>query len=224
MDPTLAEIYGTNEELDKTAAAELAEELSDEEGLSLDGMDEDDLEQLAAEVLGSDDEDGEEVDEEGQEKLAEADYLGRVMAHSMVNELRGIEKQAKKSKKPGLFKRVDKGANKYFDKASDKVGKGAKWVKKQGRKASKFVSGSKFGKHVGKHRGLYAAGTAASAVGGGAYAAKKHFEKKASAFETLAEQRAMELIGDEGTEYDVLASAVEQRALEILSENGYEVE
>jgi hypothetical protein len=79
-------------------------------------------------------------------------------------------------------------------------------------------------RHVGRHRGLYAAGTAAAA-GGAAYAKSK----QASAFETLAEQRANEILEASGieevetTKYDVLADAVEQRAAEILAENGYEM-
>jgi hypothetical protein len=243
MDPTLAEIYGTNEDLEKQAAAELAEEL-DEEGLELEGLDEDDLEQLASEVLdGEESEDGEEVDDEGQEKLAEADYLGRVMAHSMVSELRDIEKVAARKKTKarakasggigktlkGWGRSADKGLNKGFDKTLGRAGKAV------GRTAKKFWnsgtgkdlrSGAKaVGKHVAKHRGAY---TAASIAGGAGYAAKKHFEKKASAFETLAEQRAMELLEENGVEtesrYDVLADAVEQRAAEILAENGYEME
>lgn len=98
MDPKLAEIYGTNEvseyDVEKLAAAELAEELSESDDANIDGMTEDDVEALAAQVLTE--EQGEEYveDDDSLEKISEADYLGRVMAHSYVQELRGIEKQA----------------------------------------------------------------------------------------------------------------------------------
>ena len=107
MDPKLAEIYGTNEvseyDVEKLAAAELAEELSESDDADIDGMTEDDVEALAAQVLAE--EQGEEydeeysdesVDEESMEKISEADYLGRVMAHSYVQELRNIDGEMEK--------------------------------------------------------------------------------------------------------------------------------
>ena len=89
MDPTLAEIYGTlGEEFEKDASAE--DESGDE------GMDDDEyMEYLAQQVLEGGEEQSEEAPaEEYQEKLAEADYLGRVMAHAYVQELNGIQKVA----------------------------------------------------------------------------------------------------------------------------------
>jgi hypothetical protein len=110
MDPKLAEIYGTNDaDLEKLAAAELAEGLANDEQLDTDGMTEEDLEAIAQDVLSASAEGEEEAEAaegeaapeqektsaaEAQEKLAEADYLGRVMAHSYVNELRELEKTA----------------------------------------------------------------------------------------------------------------------------------
>lgn len=97
MDPKLAEMYGTNvlddTDLEKLAAAELAEGLSDGGMIDLDNVDPEALEALAQEVL-EDDGDADDDGTDGQEKLAEADYLGRVMAHSYVQELRDIEKTA----------------------------------------------------------------------------------------------------------------------------------
>ena len=113
MDPKLAAIYGTNEDadLEKLAAAELAEGLADDDQLDTDGLSEDDLEAIAQDVLSGGDESSEEegsgnIDgDDAQEKLAEADYLGRVMARSYVNELRGIDKEAAKGEGfPGLKK------------------------------------------------------------------------------------------------------------------------
>ena len=113
MDAKLAEMYGTNQvdetDVEKLAAAELAEKLAADESMNLSEMSEDDIEALAAQVLegdssaeeteeeektASEEEGEEEVADEDQEKLAEADYLGRVMAHSYVQELRNIEKTA----------------------------------------------------------------------------------------------------------------------------------
>lgn len=118
MDARLAELYGTNQpdeaDLEKLAAAEFADGLAEDGEIDLDNVDEETLEQLAQEVLGGEEEDedegtekvaegeeGEEVEEpseepteDEQEKVAEADHLGRVMAHAYVQELRGIEKEA----------------------------------------------------------------------------------------------------------------------------------
>lgn len=112
MDPKLAEIYGTNQQteadLEKLAAAELAEGLANDEELTTEGMTEEELEAVAQDVLNASGEEGEQeggdIDgqektsaaEEAQEKLAEADYLGRVMAHAYVNELNGIQGEMEK--------------------------------------------------------------------------------------------------------------------------------
>ena len=133
MDPTLAEIYGTNQpseaDIEKLAAAELAEELSENEEANIDGMSDDDVEALAAQVLAaeSDEEEQEEgetdeVDQESMEKISEADYLGRVMAHSYVNELRSIEKTAMTQEElskmtPEKLKKMQKGRIKSVSKA-----------------------------------------------------------------------------------------------------------
>jgi len=107
MDPKLAAIYGTNQEtdadLEKLAAAELAEGLANDDEVDTDGLTEEELEAVAQDVLNASSEEGAEeggnIDgeqektsaaEEAQEKLAEADYLGRVMAHSYHQELQKI--------------------------------------------------------------------------------------------------------------------------------------
>lgn len=239
MDPRLAELYGTTQtddgDLEKAAAAEFAEGLTEEGEMSLDGLTEDDLEALAQEVLsedGEETEEGADFSEEEQEKLAEADFVGRAMAHAYVAELGEIEKVAKK--KPGFLSRVSSGIEKAERKGEKKIVKGAKWALKKGKAGlsaaaksgpGKFAikHGKKVGKHLARNRGKYMLGAAGA---GGVAAALK--SKEASAFETLAEQRAMELIaaGDQGevTQYDVLADAVEQRAAEILAANGYELQ
>jgi hypothetical protein len=101
MDPKLAELYGTiqSEETDveKLAAAELAEKLGEGQEIDVNNLSDEDVEALATEVLAAEQGgaapagDPQEV---AQEKVAEADYLGRVMAHAYVAELKGIEKEA----------------------------------------------------------------------------------------------------------------------------------
>lgn len=107
MDPKLAAIYGTNQEtdadLEKLAAAELAEGLANDDEVDTEGLTEEELEAVAQDVLNASSEEGTEeggnIDgeqektsaaEQAQEKLAEADYLGRVMAHSYHQELQKI--------------------------------------------------------------------------------------------------------------------------------------
>lgn len=98
MDAKLAEIYGTNsdvyDDLEKVAAAELVEKLAAEEGIDIDSLDDDQLEMLAQEVLESEYGYSDDSDDESLEKISEADYLGRVMAHSYWQELSEIEKNA----------------------------------------------------------------------------------------------------------------------------------
>jgi len=281
MDKTLAEIYGTNQSDDdqeKLAAAAAAEELTEDGAIDLEGMTEEDLEAVAAEVLeaSSDEEETEEVeepaeeaektaeeateeaDEEMQEKVAEADQMGRIMAHAYVQELRAIEKTAKFD--PADLKKVP-----FKHKITGAARAAGKWVagkageaKKGGKRYGELMAGGQkelvSGKRPGNALKVHAkgsahrseqlkslgarAGTAAGAGAGaaGAVGAKKAFgkkEKKASAFETLAEQRAQEILAANGvteqpetetTKYDVLADAVEQRATEMLTEAGYEFE
>lgn len=119
MDPILAELYGTDELVKEAAGVEeevsieeyLEKEAADsfaewatESGIDLEKEADEDVTatyaefrdgfmKAAAEELGA--EGTEEYTEEtGEEKLAEADFLGRVMAHSYVSELAEIEKEA----------------------------------------------------------------------------------------------------------------------------------
>ena len=113
-DQWLSEVYGTNGggDLEKTAQSMLLQKLAEEEGIDLSGLDEDQLDALAdavseqeggyednAEYEG-DEEGGYEgddgyvgVEDEAQAKFAEADFLGRVMAHSYTQELNKIAEE-----------------------------------------------------------------------------------------------------------------------------------
>jgi hypothetical protein len=163
MDKTLAEFYGTNADVEvdaeKLAAAEAAEVLAGEKGVNLeDGeMTEEDLEAVAEEVLKG--EGGETPTEEtevkepeaaAQEKFAEADYMGRVMAHAFVAESKEIEKEAtakaKTASKAGKvadhLKKVKKSAAMppQFMKGKEEKGKEGKEEKeeKKEKKSSAF--------------------------------------------------------------------------------------
>lgn len=111
MDGLLAELYGTNEPTDegfeKVAHLDFLEKIAEEEGIDLDELSDEDLEELAdvaAEALDKAEEEGEEYEDEGEEyvdeddmekeaeaKVEEADFLGRVMAHSFNQELDTID-------------------------------------------------------------------------------------------------------------------------------------
>jgi len=121
----LAEVYGTNgsgsdNDLEKTAQAMMLQKLAEEEGVDLSGLDEEQLNALAQEIVqnaevieaatsgGEGGGEGEMpapepgappamppgAEEEAQAKFAEADFLGRVMAHSYTQELNKIAEEA----------------------------------------------------------------------------------------------------------------------------------
>lgn len=250
MDPILAALYNTNvEETDKVASAE--QEESQEMGDEVAGLDESQIEALAQHVLSADTEGTEteaagEPDAEYQEKLSEADYCGRVMAHAFVQEVNSIKTanavtEGLKKAKDTVVSKV-KGSN--FGKAlelhreaihiagmahpasmADKAGTMVDDLRKARNEALKAG-----GKNVAKG----AAGVAAAgAVGLGA---KKLMSKKSSAVDTLAEQRALEILAANGIDpnasqekrsaspADQLAAAVEEKAVAMLIEAGYTFE
>jgi hypothetical protein len=235
MDQKLAELYGTNQpegdDVEKLAAAQLAEELGDGGEIDVSNLSDEDVEALAAQTLAA--EAGEEVvpagdpQEQAQEKLAEADYLGRVMAHAYVQELRGIEKEAAKSDMAG------------------KVMKGLKGLKSKGLKGlgAAKEKGKAGLKMVKKHKGAVGAAAGGAAAGGAAgfMAGKK--SKESSALDTLAERRVLEILEANGIDpeqlsaveteeqtktsapvAEVLDAAVTNRAAEILAQYGLELE
>lgn len=256
MDPRLAEIYGTNSEeqtqdTEKVAAAQLAEKLAGDESLNLEGMSEDQIEALAQEVLaqgaGEQTEEAEATEEteekQASEKLAEADYLGRVMAHSYVQELRSIEKEASAPTKKEMRKaekmNPDSRTQKLVRRGQHMANKGKKGLS-EGLDRAKAVGAITAGKvsnfaakHPKKMKGLAGLGL----LGAGVAAGRK--SKEASALDTLAAQRALEILAENGIDYneeaeveektasnpaDALAAAVEARAMELLQAEGYEFE
>lgn len=230
MDQRLAEFYGTNksnEELEKAAAAEMAEGLAEEGDIDLDSLDPATLEAAAAAVLSGNEDGTEEQSDEGTEAAAEtgdtektaaeklaadyehADKMGRIMAHAYYQELREIDKTA----------------------------------------GAKEVAG-KVGAHLKSNAKTYAAGAGGTAAGfAGGRMSKK--EKKASAegatesqtpaFDTLVQQRAAEILKENGIDpatgkalepektasddqMDVLAAKVNHDAHALLVSMGYQFE
>lgn len=259
MDPKLAEIYGTNQQtdadLEKLAAAELAEGLSNEEQLDTDGLSEEELEAVAQEVLNASGEEGEEGEEggnidgqektsadageEAQEKLAEADYLGRVMAHSYVKELREIEKTAGMTSGARVLQKVKSQGGKVMKAVGDlasgkqaregfaaaKKSKGtAEAAKGMAQKSIMSPKGREAaGKMIGKHEGAAAAAKKSgmkglaktvglySGAGAAAYGGKKALSKESSALDTLVQQRAQAILEESGIDPNSLQATEAQQ-------------
>lgn len=216
MDPWLAQIYGTGggDDLEKTAQYHLLQKLAEEEGMDLSGLSDEELEGLYNEVSGGEGEgeyegeaEQEYLQKEAQAKFEEADFLGRVMAHSYTQELEKIAAKRGK-KKPGLLTRASRGTERFGRKyVTDPVGTAGKWVGGQVARGAGAVAKSRvgrsvsrgaraFGGHMARHRGKYGLGGVAAGLGAGGYA----LAKEASAFEKLAELRAAEMLNAVGVD------------------------
>lgn len=245
MDEQLAAIYGTGqmdeEDLVKTASAELLVKLAEEEGVDLDEFSDEEIAEMITNLEG-----GGEVEEDGSEKVAEADYLGRVMAHSMVQELGEIEKEAGRvSDAAGKVWGAVKGGAGWAKEKAVRGGKAVGGYHARGAKqmASAFSRKSKEG--IGERAKRFGIGASKfaphAAVGaGGIYAATRGKKKKASALSKLAEDRAYQILAENGwvdDEGNVFAPqngqtkvasqldyAVEAEALQMLEEAGYPVQ
>ena len=151
MNEFLAELYGTSENIgatpgndtEKLAQAEYLGQLFEADGIDINQVDPATIEKVASAVFGTDnqiklaedekkkhekdeseeEEEKEEEKKEGsaEEKLAEADFLGRVMAHSFVDEQAAIQKEA--ASFGGAVKAV-----------KETAGKGHELVKRLGKK------------------------------------------------------------------------------------------
>lgn len=255
MDEQLAAIYGTGQsdymdesDLEKTAAAELLVKLAEEQGVDLNDFSDEEVGSMLSELYGGGIEhtaSSEEGYDEYQEKFAEADYLGRIMAHSMVQELDNIEKEAGRASE--FFGKAKGKASEVWGKAKTAPEKTKGFF--QGRPAAYRGAGADIksawntpgakekARLVGSAARKVAPelGTAAgigAATAGGVALHRRNKKKQASALESLAEERAYELakeagyIEDEyiGKEASALDYEVERRALEICEENGIPVE
>jgi len=269
MDEQLAAIYGTgqpeaydDDDLQKTAAAELLVKLAAEEGVDLDEFSDDEIAGMIDNLYKTAAEGDAPMTEEekakkkaaeeaaaadtSEEKVAEADFLGKVMAHSMVQELNAIEKEA------GIKER----AGEIAGKALSGIAGAGRAVGRAGAATGKALHGAagtvgekaSFGKLTGGKAkalgyGLAGAGTVGTGAGIAALAGGK--KKKASADESalakLAGERAYEMLAQAGyvdedgdimfpqqPEEEKVASTLDQavdiQALRILQENGFPVE
>lgn len=85
IDPNEQADYEADDSLIKEAQAELVEAVADEAGIDLDEMDDDELEKFASYVLSA--EGGEDADSYVDDDMyAQADEMGRVMAHAYADE------------------------------------------------------------------------------------------------------------------------------------------
>lgn len=251
------------EDLEKNAAAELLVKLAAEQGLELESFSDEQIAGMVAELYKTAEEEpakeepkkeeppkeekketpeekheggessSESAEKEAQAKFAEADFLGRVMAHAYVQEKASIEKSAGKvgdavaavRKLPAFLKNKGVAAGKAATGAGKSVGEKAKEV------------AGKAGAAVKAHPFRTAGGAAAAgALAGGA---AMHKKKEGSALDELASQRAFELAKEAGyvdeqgnllvpekqeKQASALELAVEQRALEMLEAQGLPVE
>lgn len=200
----------------ETPAEEKKEEAAEEKA---EKTEEEEVKAAAIAELQAKEAGGEETFEE---KVAQADFLGRVMAHSYWNEKGEIEKNA------GVKDIASKGwsaAKAFGGKASAKASEvGAKAKEFGGKAVEHGKKGVEFAK-AHKRDAAFAGG--GLAVGGAAGFAGGHKSKKASAIDMLAEKRAMEWADAHGlleqSDEQKLAAAVDQRAAKLLAEAGVDV-
>lgn len=264
MNEFLADMYNTRENIGAEGSSEDVEKLAEAQILSdelaAEGYDASELPtetlmkvayqlwgensalvKAAAEDEEEDDDEDEDDGKKGfEEKVAEADFLGRVMAHSFVDEQSSMDKEgsvASRLKDVGgkIHTQVGRLGGRVLGKkrlkkfTKDELKKIGPTTRRQmhGLDPSRKDLRKGVGAAVAKRRaiagyGTLGAGTAAAAGLGIAGAKAMKSKKKESALDALAEERAFEMLKEAG--YDTgnhLEDAVDQRAMEMLSEAGY---
>lgn len=227
MDEFLREYYGTgqaedvvdDDALEKMAQLTIIANEAAAQGHDISHLTEEQALQLYDEVYGeAEAEGGGEMEKEAAEQFETADFLGRVMAHSMWQELETIQKEAGAASELGQrLKGTLVGARWEAAKAGQKASKAGKkaleWIGEKGTIGSKAKARAmqemaeggqpayeammrRRGKRIAIGGGV-AAGAAGAGAGGAALASRKK-EKKGSAFDTLVEQRAIEHLATAG--------------------------
>ena len=112
MDPVLAELYGTvtpQEDIEKTAQLDLLQKIAEAHDIDLDQLSDDQILEAVEALEGVEKVAAEEQYDPEMQKQAEAeelfrnsDYGGRIFAHAMIDELRGIQKAAEYQGNPLL--------------------------------------------------------------------------------------------------------------------------
>lgn len=211
----LNELYGSEEtrqdEEIKQAQVELVEAVAAEAGVDLNELDDDELAKFAHYVLSDEDEVA-YSDETQQDKLAEADMIGRQMAHSYMDELAQLngDTDMYDNSQIKIASAMNDVAEAWFMQKTageaDKTEKAKEALKDRMKRYGRFV-----GKQTGVlqkgdekllgMRGARLAGTAgvAGGLGYGAYRLHKNRqEKKASVSDMLAYE--LEKIAEESSE------------------------
>lgn len=261
MDPFLAEIYGTRETIgadgddldqEKLAEANFISQMCEAEGVDVDDISDEDAVKIAYEIWGEDSaivkeaqeaEEAEEEEEEEEppkeekdeedmeEKAAQADHLGRIMAHSFVQEQAFIEKEARGSKtvdflanvgkrvlgkrgRGAIATRAEKGARKDLAKElTKKMRSGNKRLRQEARATMKAEKG---GGPETLNRALFKERKMRAMVGGGALGA-------GAAGAAGAGYGGYRLAtGGKKKKASALDELAEERAVEMLKEAGYE--
>lgn len=197
-------------DIEKMAAAELLVKLAEEEGVDLDSFDDQEIAEMVSSLYksASDEEKKEEEKKEkeggfedlkkkheegesekheekeeskAEEKVAEADFLGRVMAHAYVQELGEIEKEA--GKVGDTLKKGKEAVTGFFRSQKQKAGLGARQLK-SGITGKGSVAGTEYHGQQRKNmitqglKNLAPAAAAGTAVAGGAAVGAHHLFKK----------------------------------------------
>ena len=254
-------------DLEKMAAAELLVKLAEEEGVDLDRFNDQEIADMITSLyktaqetpaeekkeeekkekssqFGAEHEKKEtpaeekkEEEKKEEEKVAEADFLGRVMAHAMVHELREIEKQAQTGEESQTARflarsghALGQGLKADTGPEGPQIGAARLGARRAGAAISgaarKVVETAKAHPTATKALAGVAAGTAAALAAKKLFGKKKEQEKKGSvddsAFEQLAQQAAFEMAKEAGyideqgnflvqqTEEEKQASALDQ--------------
>lgn len=178
MNPYLAELYNTNGYQEKIAQIEANVDAfikaANAEGLDLSGLSDDEIINHAQEWASN-----QEPESDGTDKLAEADFMGRAMAHAYVDELEKISETkllgdggrgAGKAK--AVAEEVRQNVARSGSSPQKLLGDGGLRGSENAQKLRALKA--TVGEHLGKHRNKYlaAAGLAAGA-GIGAYASRK---------------------------------------------------
>jgi hypothetical protein len=255
MDEFLNELYGTSEpisgdDLEKNAAAEFLVKLAEQEGVNLDDLSDEEVGGLLAEIegdmgkqasAGEGEGEGEGKGEgEAQEKFAEADFLGRAMAHAYVAELAEIEKEAQ------MIGPQIGAARLGYRRLKELVGRGAKaageWtgaapvkrgLKARGELAASAREGAKKRGLEGKAAKEHVKSVLRSAkqapsqqeMRAGAKRLAKRVGAPAAGLAALETGRRVATGGKEARSFDEsFEAAATERAYEMLAEAGYDVE
>lgn len=263
MNEFLAAHYGTantassqpvSEDVEKQAQYELFAKLAADQNIDLGSLSDADTMQLWNQFQKIASEEGKEKDKDDDkekvekakeeheekkaaaEKLAEADFLGRVMAHSYVDELKKIassnetpepteEEASKEAAMPAHIRAAFKAkytAQNAVGHAKHIAGKGADKAKEVAGKAKDF--GGKAVDKVKEHKGAIgshsgaAAGGAAAGAGAAALAMHKK-EKKASALDELACNSALEKAAGAGFDVEEAGTRINAVLQLPISEN-----